>query len=171
MNQELEQIKENCTMDCGCWLWNGGIKNNRVPYIIVDQKFVSTRRYVAKLAKVRLGKKLASTTCGDRRCVCPDHIKPMTQSDLQKRKSQQTKHQAAISRRLKLRSTKNAVLNIDKAREIRAQQGIKSNAELSKEYGVSKSQIYRVLRNAVWIELENPFYQLMSANSMWSERA
>jgi len=167
----LKEIKDQCIVD-ECWIWKGGIKNGRSPYVTVDGKPISTRRYVAELAGISLGKKLASTTCCDSRCVCPEHIKPMSQSELQARKSKLTNHQSSIQRLIKLRKTKRATLDIEKARHIRSLQGVKTNKQLAKEFGVGETQIGRVMMHKVWRELENPFHQLVvAANSTWRREA
>ena len=168
----LKEIKDQCIVD-ECWIWKGGIKNGRSPYVMVDGKPISTRRYVAALAGISLGKKLASTTCCDSRCVCPAHIKAMSQSELQARKSKLTNHQSSMSRLIKLRNTKRATLNMQTARAIRAQEGLKTNRDLAKEYGVCEAQIGRIMKHKVWRELENPFMQLIAAanSTNWSQRA
>ena len=167
----LKEIKDQCIVD-GCWIWKGGIKNGRSPYVMVDGKPISTRRYVAALAGISLGKKLASTTCRDSRCVCPEHIEPMSQAELQATVSKLTNHQSSIQRLIKLRKTKRATLDMQKARQIRSQQGLKTNKQLAKEFGVGETQIGRVMMHKVWRELENPFHQLVvAANSTWRREA
>lgn len=172
--ETVEQIKLQCTEEGDCWIWDGDRKNGRTPTIYLGGKLCSVRRVVAEATGLELGRKLLATnTCNDQRCVAPHHIVAMTQKGLQKRSAEVLKHQSSMSRLIKLRNTKRATLNMQTARAIRAQEGLKTNRALAKEYGVCETQIGRIMKHKVWRELENPFMQLIAAanSTNWSQRS
>lgn len=128
-----------------------------------DQKIQSVRQVMA----VALDKKpepemKASNTCADSRCVAPDHIKIMSQKQIQVRSSKLTRHQSNPARIFKMRqSIKNMVLTWDQVREIRASG--KKQTELAAEYGVAASTISGIKNHRRWREyVANPFAGLMT---------
>jgi hypothetical protein len=160
----LDMIRARCT-ECGdCWEWERAISNGRYPTLRYKGRVINARRAVFEMAGGKLQpKSFVVVTCGNARCLNPDHLKQVTQ------KAHLTKVAALGAMGGPVRSAKIAAakraqtgkITLDDARQIRASdEPVKTLAE---RYGLSKDRIYRIRRGLAWREYSNPFAGLIQA--------
>lgn len=157
----MAQAKE----DGDCMIWQGQFRSN-APRIWRGNDYVSVRALVMEsLGKRRPGRIFFGTSCGNERCICPDHIVQRTPTD----------HHARIVRlassgtSLAVRTAKTAAImrakfgkvTMEQVREIRASE--KTNKALAAEYGVALETLREIRVGQRWRELggSNPFAGLM----------
>ena len=150
----IEKIKANAIEDeCGCWIWQGATQaNGKTPKMNHGGRVTSVRRLILQEQGVPMVKRLASTSCGNVSCVHPDHVQPVTRSQLQLRNVAATGYTSAVTRRqrladkARLRST--TKLTMELADQIRAAEG--SSRAVAKRFGVSQTTVLRILAGRVW---------------------
>lgn len=153
----LAAIRERTIEEGDCLLWTGGCSrgtgsNRPQPALWIGGKVQPLRR----LAYVAYGKELlvhrrVSTTCGNDKCLCEDHLKEKSHSEslVGHRKSPVTVARIAAAKQAA------GVLDWEKVRAIRASE--KSNVELGREYSVHHETISKVRAHKMWRETSNPF--------------
>lgn len=154
-------IHARAVEDGDCLLWTGGCSrgtgsNRPQPALWIDGKVQPLRR----LAYVAYGKELyahwrVSTTCGNDKCLCEEHLIRKTHSEslIGHRKSPVTAARIAAAKQAR------GVLDWDKVREIRSSE--KSAVELGKEFNVHHETICKVRAHKTWRETaSNPFARL-----------
>lgn len=160
----LDMIRARCT-ECGdCWEWERAISNGRYPTLRYKGRVINARRAVFEMSGGKLQpKSFVVVTCGNARCLNPEHLKQVTQ------KAHLTKVAALGAMGGPVRSAKIAAakrarhgkITLDDARHIRASdEPVKVLAE---RYDLSKDRIYRIRRGQAWREYSNPFAGLMPA--------
>ncbi len=87
MSDILNKIKSRCVEDGDCWVWQGALAGNGTPKMHVAtekgaKKQDSVRRVVAKALDKNIDGKVVTSACGNRRCVCPDHVLVATKRQL-----------------------------------------------------------------------------------------
>lgn len=141
----IEQIRQNCTECADCWLWQGGCNNNGHP----KYRNKSLRRsvYIAAKGEVK-GGRVISTTCGETRCVNPDHLVAKTKGSVI------SKVYATTDLRLRraIASTRvaraKAKLSLEAAREIRA--STETIYQAAERYGVHPSMVSHIRLGRAW---------------------
>ena len=157
----VESLKER-TVEIGeCWEWQGYITNN-TPYVYSEGKMQPVRRVFSQLI-YRPSKHAAfyGVNCKNLACVCPDHIKPLTQK--QHMAAMQKNSRKSLTRAAKIQIYKranSAKLDANKADYIRNSD--ENSRALAAKFGVSKSVICKVRAGKAWVNLAgNPFAGLM----------
>lgn len=79
----LEQLLEQRTIDDGeCLIWQSALCGSGFPCCKVDGRYVSVRRWIYEQIKGSIPNKMyVVTTCRDKKCVNPDHMQIMSQSE------------------------------------------------------------------------------------------
>ncbi len=151
----LEGVFSRCEDFGECRLWGGSLAGEgREPRIYVGSKPHSARRWVYEAfygVKPPPGK-IMGVSCGERLCLEPRHLKPMTRSELQSLNyaaGLSPEHISALTRAARNRA--NLKLSMEIAREIRASS--EPSREEAKRRGVSKATICRIRRNEAWSEM------------------
>jgi len=158
----LERIRAKSTEECDCWLWDGSMSVCNIPMIKHNGRAYSARRALAIEMGLDVEGKAATNSCGDPRCVCPGHIRLMTQGALRLRTSKRLKGTASETLRAhKIAATRRRTskLSIASATAIRAADG--TYREIGEEYGVSISTVFAIKSHRMWKDHSNPFAQLM----------
>lgn len=158
MTIDLTYIHNRCKEDGGCWIWQQACTSNGTPTMYVGPKMIAVRRVVASLKGLNIEGKVVTSTCGDKRCVCQDHLLVVTKKQLADLIVKRTGHPYRIYRRKKIsdaRRAKVGKLTDELVREIRA--STMTHKEASKKHGISKSTISRIKRHEAWKDYSNPF--------------
>lgn len=160
----LDMIKARC-IECGdCWEWQGGLIGGGHPQVRYKGQCGSARRAVYELSGGRLYQKsFIVTTCENRLCLNPAHLKQMTQAQYMQ-KLGALGVQGGLVRTANVARGKQAQagkITMADARQIRqSDEPVKSLAE---RYGLSPERIYRIRKGTAWREYtNNPFIGLMA---------
>lgn len=154
----LDSIQARCEVDTeggskyACWVWTGRIHEG-VPYGWHGGSLGSMRKVAFSLHH---GREVAhghvvKTTCECGACLNPFHLKEISRRELLRENHLK---EPAIRRSARLTAAAvargNAVLNLEKAREIRA--SCEPARVFAERFGVSESHINRVRRGESWKE-------------------
>lgn len=160
MNITLKDIKDRTEEIGDCWIWQQGTTQQGYPVMKPRGcKCQTVRRIVLQLQ----GKKVAArqpvtTTCDERLCVNPAHVKASTTSAVALTAAAQGKMggprlgAAIAGARRRLGLTK---LTMEDAVAIRACTGRLD--DMAARFGVDVSQIKRVRRGEAWKDYSSPF--------------
>lgn len=98
-------------------------------------------------------KQVVTTTCGNKKCIHPDHIKVVSQKSIFKISAKQYKNPIRCAKLSAHARATRAKLNMDQAREIRMSD--KTHRELALEFGVNKATIGNIKAGRTWKETGN----------------
>ena len=160
----LKYIKDRCVDEGECWIWQ--LATSQAGYPIVrlrPQPCQLVRRLVLELlGRPAQPRQPTVTTCGDKRCCNPDHIRTSTLKAIG-RKAAQRGAFSSPARAAKIAAAKRASsyakLSMDDARAIRASS--EPGPVLALRYGIDKSMVNNIKRGAAWRDYSNPFAGLM----------
>jgi len=160
----LDDIRVRCE-ECGeCWHWIGyGGLGGRHPQIkMPDGKAKLVRRlaFEAWRGQIKLGLRVLAT-CGDPRCINPEHQRAMTESQKGKRAAARGAF-SSPARGAKIAASRrgtHAKLTLEQALEIRMSE--ESGPALSERYGIHRSRVNAIKRGEAWRDYGNPFAGLM----------
>lgn len=165
----LDEIKARCDEFGDCWLWRGAMQGGNVPAIRLSykidpkKKVVSVRRWIAQSQGKSVKGLLATVSCKDKRCVCPDHIQLMPRKILNVRIGQSIAKNQTPARRFNAANARVLAgltkMDMATARAIRG--GGKSAKKWADELGCSVSAVHRTIRGDSWKEYASPFAGLM----------
>lgn len=167
------KIMQRHVVEGECWEWKSFSVRRGVPILhhkTVDGRDVASP--VRKLVALLWGRNVPADnkclpSCGNPRCVNPEHIIVVRQKAHLKRAARAA-HAAGnsslrVAKIAQTRREKHAKLDWDKVRAIRDSED--TYAALSATYGVSKTVIGKVKRHEVWVDYAaktNPFAGLFS---------
>lgn len=158
MTIDLKHIQDRCREDGDCWIWRMAITSNGTPTIHVGDRLIGTRRVVAGLMGLNIDGKVVTTTCGDSRCVCPDHILVATKRRMAELIVERTGHPYRLERRKKISDSARArigKLTPELAQEIR--ESSETLKVISERMGVAKGTAQRVRAGQAWKDYSSPF--------------
>ncbi len=159
---DIEQIKMRCT-ECGeCWHWNGygGLSGNH-PQMKVNGKLKLVRRYAYELARGAIPPGLLLVPwCDNRKCINPDHMKAVTESQKGKRAAARGAFSSpARGRKIaESRRATSAKINMEIAAEIRMSE--ETGPVLAARYGINRSLVGCIKRGERWKDYANPYSTL-----------
>lgn len=159
----LAHIKARSIEEGDCWLWQGAQSKGCAPVIGWGGRPVGVRRHIAEhIQGKRVNGLLASTCCGNQRCVAPAHISMKTRKQLQMATAALTGYAANMDRRVRISNAKRATakLNEEIAREIRYADG--SQRAIAKRFGVSFDTVNKIKRGLIWREYSSPWAGLFT---------
>jgi len=171
----VKHVKTRCSDTSDCWTWGQSMSRGqptmRVINIIEGKKVyktVNVRKYLKELLNgPTRDKNVVASSCGNLDCVSPAHAREWTRKALQKRTAKVTKYGESTERNLAISKArrKNAKLNLEIVKEIRAEHGTLSSRAAAKKYGVAQSTILSVWQNEIWRESanDNPWSGLLAA--------
>lgn len=158
----LESIKDRCDEVADCWLWKNATTQGGYPIVKVRGcgcRFV--RRVVLDLlGRPAMPRQPVVTTCGEKRCVNPAHLRASTIAAVSQAAAAKGAF-SGVARAAKIaafRRAESAKLDIDKAREIRLSS--ESGPVLAARFGVNKSVINSIKRGTSWKDYSNPYLAL-----------
>lgn len=166
--KDLAWIKARCREDGDCWLWTMTVNDSGCPrystHVGGRPTSFQPRRIAWQLGNPgkTLGRGLVGTSCGNPRCLNPEHLVKRTKGEvislMSTNPATRAKKMAAAVRRRGL-STK---LDMEKARYIRS--STKTLAVVAGELGISIALASKIRRGELWKEHSNPFAGLVAAN-------
>lgn len=160
MQPTVEAIREKCIEEGDCWLWQGAMDKG-APRAKVNGKMVYVRRLVLELSGKKIPASMrATTTCGDERCVNPDHVVARTPSAINSAVAKRTGFARKAARRAKISAAKrkNSKVTPEMVAEIRASEG--SGREIAERLGLHTSTVNDIRAHRSWVDYTNPFFQL-----------
>lgn len=161
----LDDIKANCEEVGDCWIWKGAISESGYPIVKVRGEGCRlVRRVVAEMSGITLkARQPTVTTCDDKLCVCPEHVKASTISKVAKAAAERGAF-SSPARGAKIarfrRAAHDSKLTESDAEAIRA--SAESGPVLAERYGVHRSRINAIKCGEVWKQYtNNPFAGLL----------
>lgn len=155
----IEHVHSRCIEEGDCWIWQAGCagKTGEQPQMSFMGMKCYVRRLLYSLANAPSKGKGISTSCQTFRCVNPDHLIELSNSQRIKRAGAAGKFSGTV-RRAKIAANKQALhspLTRQQAMEIRYGQG--GTRETATRYGVSSSLVSCIRRGVRWREYSSPF--------------
>ena len=155
----IEKIRRHIVEEGECWNWTGALQAcGAVPTMNHAGRVGAVRRFILEEQGVVLGKRLATYTCGNPKCVNPEHVAPATRSALQKRLVAETGFNMNPARWTKLSDNARtwAKITLEIAEQIRNAEG--TQREIAERFGVTQSIVSRVVLGKGWrTYVGNPF--------------
>jgi len=148
---DIDYIRSRCREDGDCWIWRLGFTSRQVPSMHAGKKIVGVRRVVAELLGLSIEGKKVSNTCGDKRCVCPDHVLPITASALGKLSAKRTGYAQIAVRNKKISDAKrahHAKLTEEQAREVR--ESPETLKQVAGRFGIAVATAGRIRAGKAW---------------------
>lgn len=168
----LQHLKDRCTEVGDCWEWSGTYLARR-PVITsrrdwegngVRAKQFAVRHLTywhAKGAPPKLGtKRTVRPSCGNWRCVCPEHQKLVSRADVQKTALKPPGFGAKISATRR----KSSKLSDEAVAEIRASS--EGTLELAQRFGISRAYVYMIQKSQFRKDYSSPFAGLFTGLAM-----
>lgn len=161
----LDDIKARCEEVGECWIWQGATGQTGYPIVkVAGQGCKLVRRLVLELRGVELKPRQPTvTTCNDKLCVCPEHVKATNPSSVGRAAAKRGAF-SSPARGAKIAKARRAAadskLTAEAAREIR--ESSESGPALARKYGVNRSRIQAIKSGKAWKDYTgNPFQGLM----------
>lgn len=151
---DLKKIRDRCREDGDCWIWAQAVNSTGYPQCSVNGK---GGVLVKRLSLLASGKKpyrarcRVTSTCGEKLCCNPEHLKWSTASEVLIDGYRSRGVTQTYGSRLKGALKGNvAKLDWERVRQIRARLETESVEALAKEYGVGWKAIRRIQLNRSW---------------------
>ena len=146
----IEKIQCHVTLDGECWERHGCMQG-AVPMMKHDGKVANVRRLVLIERGVPMTGFIATYTCGNPKCVNPEHTARSTRTQMNRRimsEMNTATNTLRIKRIAEVKRRTDAKLSLDDVSQIRASD--EKHEDLAARYGVSKSLIGRIRRGQMW---------------------
>lgn len=146
----IEKIQRHVTLDGECWQWHGYMQG-ATPTMSHGGKAANVRRLVLIERGVPMKGYIATFTCGNPRCVNPEHTGRSNNTQLNRRivadmsSATNTLRSKRIAETMREKHAKLSQSDID---QIRASD--EKQKDLATRYGVSEGRICRIKRGEVW---------------------
>lgn len=159
----IDWIWSRCREDGDCLIWTGCTDPCGVPKMRLRGdprgKVRQTRRTLMEAMGINIAGRIATTTCGNPRCMAEGHIASYTRQQLQRRSGKVSAGNVARSAKLAVLARRRSRLTMDQVREIRAQ-GLNANQVMALT-GLSESAAHCLVAGRTWKDYTSPFAQLM----------
>jgi hypothetical protein len=158
----LDYIHARIKEDADCWIWQLGCTSNGTPTMHPPgEKQQAVRRWMAiKLGMPIPANHVATTKCGNPRCVCPDHLLIASRSALGKAVDARTGYTRTPQRRKRISDDKRARFAKLTVEQIQAIRAAPTGVQAALEHGVSKATATRIRAHEMWKDYGNPFQGL-----------
>lgn len=148
----LQSLLDRCIEVGECLEWQGSISAGGSPRVWHQGRGQSTRKLMLQLVgrphEPASGTKLVAT-CGNRRCVAPDHLRIITLAEhARKRMVPNTNHLLRAAKIARTRRERHARLTDSDVRAIRASD--ERAEDLAQRYGVSAKYIAHIRQGRRW---------------------
>jgi len=159
----LETILARTDEVGNCMEWQG-IMHNGTPQIRIDRKLLSVRRVIREMqGKPAADDVFLATSCGNPKCVHPDHIMARTKTQHMQSMGKLVQHNHPV-RIAKLQKSKAAERKIDASGLALVLTDPRRAQDVADELSVSKSLVTRIRRGECYRQVNataNPFAGLM----------
>ena len=153
-------LRPRCSEVGDCWRWRMGTTGEGNPAAsIAGKRAVSVRHWVAKQMSPNMPQgHRAITTCADKLCLYPHHVKPVSASQmmqwLAKRGRCSTPAvRASRAKSARAKAARMTGMSMEKARAMRADRASGLIlTEIADRHGISLTTVSRVCRNESWRE-------------------
>lgn len=147
---DLKYIKDRCYMDGDCWIWRMGCTSNKTPTLHDGPKQYGARRVVAALLGKDITGKCVTSSCGNQKCVCPDHVLVVNKKKMADLIVERTGHPYRVERNKKISDTKRKAgkLTAEKAADIR--ESDETLVAVALKYGIAKSTAQKIRSGLSW---------------------
>lgn len=158
----IARVREHCEEDGGCWIWQRGFSNTNPAMRLPDRgPVVNVRRHLLVTAGFEMEGRLATTSCGDLRCVAPHHAIGVTRARLQRLTAARTYYAAHPVRRAKLSAAARARVGIGDDLSHAIVESDLSPRAAARHFGVCLSTVQRH-RAGKLFDASNPFAALIA---------
>lgn len=153
----IENIKAR-TIEVGeCWEWQGCFTKSGIPIMYHEGERTTVRRVVYQL---KYGKKapqtfVVSTSCGNYRCVCENHIRSVPRAKMLEKTRANTNHALRAAKIAETKRRTEAKLTPAQVQMIR--ESGESNIALASQLGVHHSLLSAIRNGKAWVDYSNPF--------------
>lgn len=138
-----EYVQARIEVEGDCWIWTASKTGDGYPVMVIKKH----KKRIHRLITCCPEGMFVTTTCGQRDCVNPKHLKVVTKSAYMKGRKQSADRVARMI--VGRRSTRK--LSVELARQIRARRGERSEV-VAKDFGVSRSVISYIWNGHWWRE-------------------
>jgi hypothetical protein len=135
--------------DGACWTYTGYIGRNGYGYFNIKRKTVTAHRTAFALANGYATNLCVLHSCDNRRCVNPSHLSAGTIADNQRQMVERNRHS-------KKRDENSGMPKLTRELVLEILSGFasgRSQVKLARDYGMSESQIGRIVRRECWKEV------------------
>lgn len=146
----IEKIQRHVTTEGNCWEWRGHM-NGSIPTMKHDGQVANVRRLVLIDSGVPMKGFIATYTCGNPKCVNPEHTARSSRAQMNRRimADMNTATNTLRSKRIaEVKRRTDAKLSQADVEQIRASNDTHQN--LAARFGISKSIIGRIKRGEMW---------------------
>lgn len=164
MSELIDQISARCVEIGACWEWQGALqRRGSSPVMRWQGQTITVRRLVLQHMGVNVEKRVCTVRCGNFLCVNPQHIEAIARKKLSRRVAEMNSYSVNMLRRVRLarKARERAKLTENLASQIREAEG--SQRAIAARYGVSQATVNAILRGRIWVDLTNPYAQLLGA--------
>ncbi len=157
----IEVLKAKTEELADCWLWTGSTTSQGYPIVKHDGCCKLARRVMFELNGGTLAaRQPLITTCGEKLCINPEHLKASTTSKVAKAAAKRGAW-TGLARAAKIAKTKRkqGKINMEIAQAIRNSPD-PAHVEASR-YGIDKSLAVRIRAGLAWKDYSNPYASLM----------
>lgn len=147
----LADVQAMCIEEDDCWIWKGAIRPDGQPFGWMNGRVRLIRQWVYLTTK-RIEKQPGMRVfggCGKYGCVAAGCSEYVSYADSTRRMKRDKARDMLVQRQRNI-DRGNAILNMEKAREIRRSD--LPQRKLAEIYGVSQSAIRRIKANELWAE-------------------
>lgn len=159
----VEKIQAHVVAYGDCWEWIGCL-NGLIPIMRHDGKVANVRRLILIDRGVPVNGFIATYTCGNPKCVRPEHTARSTRAQMNRRIMEDMNSATNTLRSKRIAEIKrktHAKLSQAEVDQIRASDD--SHQDLAARFGVTKSIIGRIRRGEMWRQFAaSPFAGLFA---------
>lgn len=155
MKDLMAAIAACCDDEGDCLIWVAG--SAKVPHLCLDGVKVNVRALVLYANGVaRISGALLGCSCGNRKCVAPDHIRQRTHLQHAQYFGGRGVY-SGPAKTAKMAATKRAKSKLDDEKVAAIRASNKSSKALGAEYGVAASYITSIKAGHLWRDYTSPF--------------
>ncbi len=157
--KDIDRFESKIDKSGDCWEWTRSLDISGYGVFAIKHENYKAHRISYELYKGKIPKDmLVCHSCDNRKCVNPEHLFPGTNKDNNHDMIKKGRARYPGTDKTKGESNGRAILSKDKVLEIRERWKLDKDAYsengfcilFSSLYGVSKSQIYRIIKNQQW---------------------
>lgn len=144
----------------GCLIWKDKCaKTTAGPNARIGGKLMSMRRVIWVLSREKqiLKKRRVVTSCGNPKCLHPDHLQALFNNEIRRGIKPSINHRARVAQAMRAKSA----WSDDQIREVA--QSVGSVRAVAAQYGMSKAYVSNIRRNKARVDFTNPYLQLLEA--------